>query len=111
MKLWAELEAPADPKDRKAGTVRESLEALHRAGMPRDGRLDSWKLPTGFEYLWQLFWDVRSGASQGMDGIKLSWRDLADYSSVTGISLDAFEVEAIMALDNQLRATKAEGAK
>lgn len=66
--------------------------------------MDEASPPPGFEYLWDLFWEIRSGASGGgMDGVRLSWRDLADYQSVTGIPLDPFEVEAIMAMDAAAR--------
>jgi hypothetical protein len=38
-----------------------------------------------------------------MSGARITWRDLEAYQDVTGISLDAFEVEAIMAMDEELR--------
>ena len=63
--------------------------------------------PEGFEYLWALFWEVRGGASDGVGGTRITWRDVADYQAVTGISLDAFEVEAIMAMDGAVQAAVA----
>jgi hypothetical protein len=44
-----------------------------------------------------------------MSGARVTWRDLADYQTVTGIALDAFEAEAIMAMDSALRGALEEG--
>jgi len=68
------------------------------------------KIPEGFEYLFALFWELRSGGTEGFGGIRLTWRDLADYEAVTGIALDAFEVEAVMSMDSALRAKLQEEA-
>lgn len=101
------LQKNVDPKNAKAGTVRESLEALERAGLPRDPMLDSVRVPEGFEYLWALFWDIRRGAPAGFSGASVSWDCLADFQAVTGGTLDGFEVDAILAMDAALRAEEA----
>lgn len=54
--------------------------------------------------MWALFWQLRQGASEGFSGARITWRDIADYQLVTGTTLDAFEVEAVMAMDGALRA-------
>lgn len=90
---------PADPKDPKAGSLREHLEATERRGGRRDPRLDGGRPPEGLEYLLGLWMEARQGASEGFGGSRLTWRDLADFQAVTGISLDAFEVEAMMAME------------
>lgn len=77
----------------------------------RDPLLDSVKVPEGFEYLFRLFFDIRGGASEGFGGAHLSWRDLADFQGVSGIAFDAFEVEAIMAMDAEVRRYLAEKAE
>jgi len=35
--------------------------------------------------------------------VRVTWHDLAQYQAVTGVPLDAFEFEAIMAMDGALR--------
>jgi len=76
----------------------------------RDPRLDSVQIPAGFEYLFELFWEIRGGTSEGMDGTRMTWRDLSDYQAVTGVALDGFEVDALMAMDGALRAALTEEA-
>lgn len=71
--------------------------------MPRDPLLDSVKVPEGFGYLWSLFLELRSGGSEGFGGVRITWRDLADYQAVTGQALDGFEVDALMAMDRATR--------
>ena len=90
--------------------MRESLEALAEAGMPRDPLLDAVHVPEGFEYLYAMFWEIRRGASEGMSGERVTWRDLADYQAVMGITLDSFESEAVMAMDGALRAAVMEAS-
>ena len=100
------LSEPDDPKHPDSGTVREILEALEARGLGHDPRLDSVKVPKGFEYLWRMFWDVRQGATQGFSGAFLTWADVEAYQRVSGARLDAFELDAIMAMDGALKAPK-----
>lgn len=72
--------------------------------MERDPHLDAVNPPEGFEYLLPLWVEIQHGASEGFGGVRITWRDLADYQAATGIALDAFEVEAIMAMDAAYRA-------
>jgi hypothetical protein len=103
----AELDGPVDRKDPKAGTLRKHLESVARQGARRDPRLDGGKAPEGLEYLLGLWLEVRGGASDGFSGPRLTWRDLADYQAVTGIALDAFEVEAMMAMERAVQDARA----
>lgn len=64
--------------------------------------------PPGFEYLRELWVEIRGGASDGMNGVRVTWRDLVDYQAATGTKLGAFEVEAIMAMDAAFRAAHEE---
>ena len=75
---------------------------MARAGK-RDPLLDSVHVPEGFWYLWLLFWEIRQGASQGFSGAFLTWVDVDAYKRATGTRLSAFEVEAIMSMDNALK--------
>lgn len=75
-----------------------------RHGLGRDARLDAVRPPEGFEYLWALWLEIRAGASDGFAGVRVTWRDLADWQAVTGIALGSFETEAIMAMDGAFRA-------
>ncbi len=72
--------------------------------------LDAVRVPEGFEYLFWMFWEIRRGASEGMNGTKVTWRDLADYQVLTGITLDAFEADAIMQMDAAVTAAAREEA-
>lgn len=110
MRAYGILLRPADPKHPEMGSERENLEAIERAGGGRAAALDAVHVPPGFDYLWRLFWEVYAGGTETMSGIRLSWRDLADYQTVTGVRLDAFEVEAIMAMDRALREAMSKGA-
>jgi hypothetical protein len=80
-------------------SLREQLEALEERGHGHDERLDSVHVPEGFEYLWTIFWDLRSGLAAGFSGAKVTWRDILDYQEVTGFSFSAWEIEAIRAMD------------
>lgn len=60
-------------------------------------------MPAGFEYLWRLFVEIRNGASEGMNGTRITWQDLRTFSDFRGISIDAWEAEAIMAMDDEMR--------
>lgn len=90
------------PEKQGATTLRKQLEHIHLMHGIRDARLDSVHVPEGFEYLWAVFWEIRGGAGEGMSGQKITWRDLADYSAITGCDLDAFEVQAVMAMDAEV---------
>jgi hypothetical protein len=96
------LQKPADPKHPENGTLRESLQVLEAAGS-YEPELHAVHVPEGFDYLWRLFWEIFQGASEGFSGPRLTWRDLAEYQAVTGIALDAFEVEVIMAMGQAVR--------
>jgi hypothetical protein len=110
VKAWAILEIPRahspDETKRKIkpASLRKQLESVERQGGGHDARLVSVWIPDGFGYLWELFWNVRRGASAGFSGVSVTYRDLSDYQSVTGVSLDAFEADAIMQMDGALRA-------
>lgn len=105
MRAYLKLEVPPapTPEQAKAGkkppSLREQLEQVERTSGRRDPLLDSVRIPEGFEYLWALFWEARGGASDGFSGARLTWRDLEAFQAVTGIAFDAFEVDAIMAMD------------
>ena len=83
--------------------MRAQLEQVEKSTGHRDSLLDSVVIPDGFRYLWELFWEIRSGSSEGMSGSKVTWRDLSDYQALTGITLDAWEIEAVMAMDSAIR--------
>ena len=80
-------------------SLREQLESRERQGRGHDERLDSVQVPEGFEYLWQMFWDLRSGLEQGFSGAKITWRAILDYQDVTGYKLSAWEIEAVRSMD------------
>lgn len=82
--------------------MREQLEAIEKRTGRHDEQLDSVSIPEGFEYLWSIFFDLRSGLAPGFSGAKVTWRDLLDYQEVTGYHLSAWEIEAIRTMDGAI---------
>ena len=98
--------------EKAGGTpLRDQLEQVLKQTGKRDALLDSVKVPEGFNYLFRLFFDIRGGVADGFSGAHLTWRDLVDFQAVSGIAFDAFEVEAIMAMDAEVRRYLAEKAE
>ena len=91
--------APINPKDPKSMTVRKSLELHEEKTGKRSPRLDAVKVPEGFEYLYEHFWQVRTGVESGFSGPQMTWRDLESYERATGVHFDAFESGALIAMD------------
>jgi len=89
-----------DPKHPGLGTIEKALRDREAKTGKRSPMLDAVEVPEGFVYLFGMFWEIKRGAAEGMNGSKITWHDLADYQALTGIALDAFEVEAIMAMDS-----------
>ena len=59
------------------------------------------EIPEFGRYLWEWFVELHSGRSAGMAGPDpISWRDIADWSALTGIKVLPWEVRAIRAMDN-----------
>lgn len=99
------------PEKAGSSTLRDQLEQVQKQTGKRPALLDSVQVPEGFDYLFRLFFDIRSGASDGLGGSHVTWRDIADFRDVYGIALDSFEVEAIMAMDGSARKYLAEKAE
>jgi len=95
------LEIPAKQGET---SLRVQLEAVERQTGHHDPRLDSVHRPEGFEYIFDTYWKIRRGQA-------ISYGDLADYTLVTGIELDAFEIEAMFAMDAALEAHLSERMK
>ncbi|MEN6621699.1 MAG: hypothetical protein ABFD50_09150 [Smithella sp.] len=91
--------------------MREELEAIERDFGRHSPRLDESKPPEGWEYLWSIFWDIRNGIHEGLSGIKIGWRDILDYETITGYEFSAWETQAIMAMNNTLLAWQEEKRK
>jgi hypothetical protein len=89
----------------KAGssTLRDQLLQVEKQTGKRPKELDSVKVPEGFRYLFELFFDVRSGITDGMNGSRLTWNDLVAFQEVCDLKLDMFEIEALMAMDATVR--------
>jgi hypothetical protein len=93
---------PADPKNLDSGTLREALEDREKRGGGHSPKLDI-EIPEGFGYLFALFWELRSGITEGFGGARITWVDLRAYQDLTGLSFDAFELEALMQMDAAVR--------
>lgn len=76
----------------------------------RDPKLDAVRIPAGFEYLWRWFSDLRAGCMEGMSGTHITWQDISHWQALRGIAMDAFELDAIMQMDAEIRAWNAERA-
>jgi len=76
------------------GTLRSHLKMIEKQTGKRPPELDDVKIPEGAGYIWEQYWSLAGG-----DGI--SYTELAAYQSVTGCTLTALEVKAIMAMDRE----------
>jgi hypothetical protein len=57
-------------------------------------------VPPGGERLWSIFADLSAARAEGMSGPQpIGWRDIADWSELTGHRLARWELEAIRHLD------------
>lgn len=92
-------------------TRREALLQVEKASGHRPSGLDTPRPPEGTEYLLALFAEIRAGASDGFSGARITWRDLLAYRDLTGVALDAFEIEALYALDEAVRAAQEEARR
>ncbi len=77
--------------------MRVQLEQVERSVGHHDERLDSVKIPQGFEYLFEIYLKLRRGQA-------LTYNDLVSYQSITGKVFDAFEVDALFAMDSAMEA-------
>lgn len=96
------LDGPADPKKPEGGTLRDHLESVFRQTGHRDDRLDSVRPPEDAAYLLTVWSQIRRGVAETMAGLRVTWQDLKAYQDVNGIEFDAFEVDAIMAMEEAL---------
>lgn len=73
------------------------LEQVERSTGHHDERLDSVKIPEGFEYLFDIYLKLRRGQA-------LTYLDLVAYQDITGKEFDAFEIDALFAMDSAMEA-------
>ena len=99
VRAYCDLNVPAKEGET---SLREQLESLEKQGHGHDDRLDSVHVPDGWDYLWEIFWDLRSGLADGFSGRKITWRDFLDYQSVTGYEFSAWEIEALRSMDAEV---------
>lgn len=68
-------------------------------------------LPREMRYLWHTFRSLsRARGSTGFGPAPISWADIDAYCRLMRLSLDAWEVEGIRALDDAYLETMLEGA-
>jgi len=77
--------------------LRVQLEQVERSTGHHDERLDSIKIPEGFEYLFDVYMKLRRSQA-------LTYSDLVSYQHITGKEFDAFEVDALFAMDSAMEA-------
>lgn len=59
-------------------------------------------VPTGGEYVWSLFWDLRNGiGGNGFSPSPISYLELQAFIQVKGIRLSPFMVDAIRHMDSK----------
>jgi hypothetical protein len=83
-------------KPQKDGySLRHGLEAAERASRKPIEKLHR-KCPGGLEYVWHWFIELSNSRTPGSP---ISYRDIADWQSMTGIETMPWEVEMIKAMD------------
>jgi hypothetical protein len=57
-------------------------------------------MPERLRYLWDMFLDIQTGRTYGMDGPQpLSWREIKAWDDLTETGLQEWEVRVIRMLD------------
>jgi hypothetical protein len=83
-------------------TLLAHLEAVwEKSGeMPRQ-LADAPTLPPSCSSLWNDFLDLHSSRSNsGFGPSRITWRDIADWQRVRGVTLEAWEIDAIREADS-----------
>jgi len=62
-------------------------------------------IPEGGEYLWQLFWRISNRRLSNQSGPQpISFSEMQAFSACTGVNLEPFETDAVIAMDDSYRA-------
>lgn len=77
--------------DENGVSLRQHLEQAEKATGIRDERLDSVRVPRGFESIWKMFWDLFSG------GNPPTIMDIKSYIELMG--LNCSRIEFIMLIE------------
>lgn len=81
--------------EKDGAPLRSHLEAVERATRKPMERLHR-KCPDGAVYLWHWFIEISNAR---VPGEPIGFRDLLAWQEVTGITLNAWEADALRALD------------
>jgi hypothetical protein len=73
---------------------------VYKATGKRDPLLDAFKPDECEQALFTLWQDIRRACPVGMNGIMLTWGAIKEYQEVTGYELTAFEIDAVLIIEN-----------
>lgn len=81
-------------------SLREHLLSAYRqTGTMPAALADAPRLPEGCEYVWPAFLDLHRMRGGGMGPAPITFADINAMETVTGIRLEAWEIDAIRAAD------------
>lgn len=83
--------------ERNSGTAAPQLQAVG--------------LPVGCQLLWDAFIEMHNRRGGGMGPQPISWRDLQAWQDVRQVSLTAWEIDTLLALDSAAMQSHNEAAK
>lgn len=88
--------------------MREHLEAYERQTGQRHPTLaDAPALPDGCGQLWRDFIRLHNDRQYGMAAMPISSRDILDWQALSGVTLTAWEIDAIRGADEAFFKAKA----
>lgn len=62
------------------------------------------EVPWQFEHVWSWFWEISGQRASGVDGAgPIAWRDIADWSRLTGNELQPEELRMLIDMDVAFR--------
>ena len=73
---------------------------MYKATGKRDPLLDAFKPDECEQALFTLWQDIRRACPVGMSGVMLTWGTIKEYQEVTGYELTAFEIDAVLLIEN-----------
>jgi hypothetical protein len=81
-------------------TLRKHLESVEAQTGKRPAQLDGPEFPTGVEYLWEWYWQLRRhNGGNGFGPGPISWSEIDAWARRTGADPAPWELEVISELD------------
>lgn len=98
---FAEHQFKLNKTDQNGTTEREHLEQVERQTGKEIPQLRGPEFPKLVSHIWSAFTALHSRRQMGFNGpMGISYSDIKHWKELTDTPLDAWEVEAIIAVDN-----------